>query len=112
LVLGKNISRRYRSRLEIIRDILLVVEYAGFKKTNIMFRANLSYELLMRYLKHISNADLIEYDGNSLYMITEKGKSFLKHYKDYEEKCRVVEKHINYLKEESEKLEKMLISIV
>ena len=98
----------YRSKLEIIRDILVVVEEEGSKKTHIMYGANLSYKLLLRYLEHILDAGLVEYDGNSYYTITEKGKRFLKLYQDYEKECVELEKRITCLNCERDTLEKML----
>jgi len=100
----------YRSRLEIIRDILLVLVEEGSKKTHIMYGANLSYKLLLRYLEHILDAGLAKCTGNSYYTITEKGKKFLKLYQKYEEERVEVEKRLNCLHCGKEMLEKMLIS--
>lgn len=104
----ENPRNRYRSRLEIIRDILLVVEDEICKKTHIMYGANLSYKLLTQYLKEILNAELIEYDGESHYSITGRGKKFLKLYKEYEEKLVDLEERINHLKNGKEILKRML----
>jgi len=98
----------YRSRLEILRDILLVTGDKGTKKTHIMYGANLSYRLLTQYLDDASNAGLIACDGESCYMITKKGKMFLELYEDYEKKSKEVEKRLNHLKNGKETLEKML----
>ena len=47
--------RSYRERLDIVADMLQVVNEAGAKKTQIMYKANLSYNLLKKYL-----ADIVE----------------------------------------------------
>ena len=100
----------YRGTLEIVRDVLLVVEEAGdsgSKKTHIMYGANLSYKLLTRYLKEVLNAGLI-CEGESCYVITDKGRRFLQTYGDYEKKRAEIEERVNYLNSGRETLEKML----
>jgi len=68
---------KYRSKLQIIVDILLVAS-KGAKKTWIMCRANLSYELLNRYLAEVMDAGLVSFvDGSDCYKITRKGQEFL-----------------------------------
>lgn len=104
-----NSRKGYRSRLEIIRDILLVVGGDGCKKTHIMYRANLSFNLLKSYLESVLGSGLVEFDGDSCYTITEKGEMFLEFYEAYEEECREVEKQVNSLKSGREALEKMLM---
>jgi len=75
----------YRSRLDIIADILSVVKgNDGAKKTQIMYGANLSYAVLTRYLTEILNACLLKFDSDKRhYVLTEKGKKFLQHYREY-----------------------------
>ena len=100
----------YRGTLEIIRDVLLVVGEAGdsgSKKTHIMYGANLSYKLLTRYLEKILYAGLV-CEGESCYVITEKGRKFLQSYEDYEEKLKEIENYIDHLNSGKETLEKML----
>lgn len=106
---GVERSRRvYRGRLEIIRDMLLVVNDGGSKKTHIMYKANLSYKLLKNYLEYVLTAGLVEYDGKSYYLITEKGRMFLGLYDAYEKISREVEENINSLEHGKKTLEKML----
>jgi predicted transcriptional regulator len=102
-----------RKKLEIIRDILLVVadsgEY-GSRKTHIMYRANLSYVLLTRYLNDALNAGLVN-EENSDYFITEKGKVFLETYEDYSRKKTDIEKRTVYLTNGIKKtLEQLIVS--
>ena len=102
----------YRGTLEIIRDVLLVVEGAGdsgSKKTHIMYGANLSYKLLTRYLKKVLNAGLV-CEGESCYVITDKGERFLQAYGDYEKKRTEIEERVDYLNSGRVTLEKMLES--
>jgi predicted transcriptional regulator len=47
--------------LDIIADILQVVSQNA-KKTQIMYQANLSYRVLQRYLRNITEASLIDFE--------------------------------------------------
>ncbi|MEM2780681.1 MAG: winged helix-turn-helix domain-containing protein [Candidatus Bathyarchaeia archaeon] len=74
----------YRSRLDIIADILSIVKRNGSaRKTQIMYGANLSYAVLTKYLTEILNACLLKFDEKRHYVLTEKGKKFLQHYREY-----------------------------
>jgi len=100
---------KYRSRLEIIRDILLIAfEEDGTKKTRIMYGANLSYKLVTQYLEIIIKAGLLKYDGKSIYKITRKGMEFLDLYRVYEEKNERLIHHKKELEDGKETLNKML----
>jgi len=102
---------KYRSRLEIIRDILTIaVEEGGTKKTRIMYGANLSYRLVTQYLDIVIKAGLLKYDGKSTYTITCRGKEFLELYEIYEKKNEKLRSHLNELKNGRETLNKMLTS--
>jgi len=73
-------SMRYRSRTEIVRDILQTVrnEGTGAGKTKIMYNAYLSHNQLRDYLSDLVNKNLLEHDiGNRKFRITEKGLGFL-----------------------------------
>jgi len=73
--------RKYRDKLEIVYDILLAVS-DGARKTHIMYKANLSYKLLVSYLEEMINCELVCLD-NGLYILTEGGKEFLSKAKLY-----------------------------
>jgi predicted transcriptional regulator len=108
--LDANSRKGYRSRLEIVRDMLQIVDNAGnsgSKKTHVMYGANLSYKLLTRYLDDVLDAGLIHNTG-PCYLITERGKEFLKVYEDYEREHVEVKKHNAILNSGKEELEKML----
>ncbi len=69
-----------RGRIEIIMEVLEIAK-TGVSKTNIVYKANLNLKLADKYL------DLLQKDGmleNRLdkYIITEKGKMFLKKAQD------------------------------
>lgn len=82
----------YRSRLDIIADILDVANRSA-KKTQIMYQANLSYKVLQKYLSEMSEATLLEYrDVNQSYCITCKGTKFLQTYREYSKNSKSIER--------------------
>ena len=97
----------YRSRLDIIADILHVAK-GGAKKTQIMYQANLSYKLLSKYLMEIVEACLIRFDHEErLYVITSKGRQFLEHYREYSRRHKHVEKQLNDIRDKRRILEEL-----
>jgi predicted transcriptional regulator len=81
----KHSSSRHRGRLDIIADILNA-SFGGVKKTYLMYRCNLSFKQLKYYLKFLLRKGLLHAVANKgsnpgLFMITDKGKEFLKAYK-------------------------------
>jgi predicted transcriptional regulator len=73
----------YRSRLDIIADILRAAE-KNAKKTQIMYQANLNYKVLQKYLTEILGSSLIYFEEEKrLYVLTDKGKEFLTTYQGY-----------------------------
>lgn len=85
----------YRSRLDIIADILHVVSQSA-KKTQIMYQANLSYKVLTRYLREVSEASLVDFEcGRQCYVLTTKGRAFLEAYREYSKGSRHLEKRLN-----------------
>ncbi|UCE16197.1 MAG: hypothetical protein JSV12_00845 [Candidatus Bathyarchaeota archaeon] len=100
-------SSKYRSRLQIIADILHIAG-KGAKKTRIMYQANLSYDLLKRYLAETLEAGLISIDRNEkLYLVTRKGEEFLGKYAKYSERCNRLQEQF----EDARKDEVMLKSM-
>ena len=82
---------KYRSRFQIVADVLSVTA-GGAKKVHIMFKANLSYELLVRYLAEVLDAGLVRFEGSAgRYRLTRKGEDFLKRYDEYAKRCRRLE---------------------
>jgi predicted transcriptional regulator len=99
----------YRSRLDIIADILSVVKGNGSaKKTQIMYGANLSYTVLSRYLAEVLNACLLKFEGSKChYVLTEKGKRFLQHYREYSKRNRHVERQLETVNAKRKVLEEL-----
>ncbi len=89
----------YRRRFDIIADILRVVKgNDGAKKTQIMYGANLSYEVLTKYLKRVLEANLVEFENRrGCYILTDKGKEFLQQYRDYHNRNRRLESALKNL---------------
>ena len=97
----------YRGRLDIIADILQVVSQNA-KKTQIMYQANLSYKVMQRYLRDITNASLICFDNaERCYVITQKGRDFLDDYKDYTKTNKSIEKRLNDIDSKKKNLEEL-----
>jgi len=90
-------GRKKRTRYEIIYDILSTCEN-GSKKTWLMYRSNLSYELTNNYINKLVEKELIvQKDG--LYYLTDKGRKLLDLLKDYKEKKQSLDKIITQIKE-------------
>lgn len=77
---------RKRERLEIIRDVLLVIREKGDKvrPTHILYKSNLSSDMLKQYLGElIENGFIVEErdkKDNKLYSLLPKGFNYLKDY--------------------------------
>jgi predicted transcriptional regulator len=102
-------NSKYRSRLQIVADILFVVgERESTKKTRIMYQANLSYDLLKRYLAETIEAGLIRVDKDKRsYTLTRKGEQFLEKFKKYAERCAKLQKQFDGARKHEIVLEKM-----
>lgn len=75
---------RRRSELDIINEILQISN-KGVNKTTILYRCNLSYTQLVKYLNFLLEKNILEEKtsnnngySKTLYTTTEKGKDFLK----------------------------------
>jgi predicted transcriptional regulator len=95
----------YRDRLEIIADILAVAE-GGAKKTRIMYIANLSYNLLKKYLHETLQIGFLR-QRDDIYELTERGKTFLNKYKDFSRKHSKIKQELQTVLSEREVLEQM-----
>ena len=67
-----------RSSVEIIYEILTLCGNGGINKTAIMYRSNLSYDQLRKYLAMLSEEDLIAKNGIGYFEITQAGEKVLK----------------------------------
>lgn len=74
---------KYRSRTDIMTQILECVSDGGCTRTKIMFKAFLSYAQAKDYMKFLQEKGLVEYEeGTSLYRITDKGFDFLRKWEE------------------------------
>src|SRR5665647_433704 len=79
LELIENTSKR-RDRLIIMTEIMGICKN-GSSKTQIMFKANLSFTQLSQYLAYLLESGLLEElagDGRCIYKSTSKGQEFMK----------------------------------
>jgi predicted transcriptional regulator len=97
VLLGKN-----RDRLSIVAAILEAAN-SGVSKTRVMFRANLSFKLLEKYLGVVLGAGFVRVEG-CRYMLTEHGREFLKQYGRFRERYVGAQKLLEALGCEREKL--------
>ena len=80
-------SRTHRGRLDIIAD-MLNASHGRVKKTYLMYRCNLSFRQLKHYLNFMLKKRLLRVvvqvdDSNpGLFEVTDKGREFLKAYKN------------------------------
>ena len=98
---------KYRSKLQIIADMLSVVSGNDAKKTRIMYLANLSWDLLNRYLNDLMEAGLLSFNSSGCYVLTPKGRLFLYRFSEYSKRCESVDEHLNDLDKEKKDLENM-----
>jgi predicted transcriptional regulator len=87
----------YRDRLAIIADILEAAR-KNAKKTQIMYQANLSYNVLQKYLAEITSSSLINFvPEQQCYQLTERGVNFMQLYKQYSKNSQLVQKRLTHL---------------
>jgi predicted transcriptional regulator len=91
-------NKKKRNSLEIISQMLEAAGN-GSRKTGIMYRANLSYALLVQYLSILREKEFLETSDNTIFFPTRKGNRFVKEfrefrelYESYEEKAQVIRK--------------------
>ena len=98
----------YRSKFDIVADILRVVRDKGAKKTHIMYGANLSYTVLTRYLNAVLDACLIKFEsGKRCYVLTDRGKMFLERYREYSMRSRHLQRQLKNMHAEKKVLEEL-----
>ena len=105
------LKRKKRSKYEIIQDVLDQCQ-TGSKKTWVMYRANLSYDLTTNYLNELEKLGLVE-PKDGLYYTTDKGKQLLELLKTWRQKkaeLNDIAKLVReYLPEERKKREKKAV---
>jgi len=82
----------------------------GVKKTRIMYIANLSWDLLNRYLNDLVEGGLLSFSSSGCYVLTHKGKLFLYRFNEYSKRCEKVEEDLNDLGKERRILENMCLN--
>lgn len=81
----------YRNGVRIVGDVLRVVDDFGSQGINItqlLRKANISYNRLSKLSKQLVTAGLLEEkneEGKHLYLITDKGRKYLSMYQQFEE---------------------------
>jgi predicted transcriptional regulator len=95
--MGKN-----RDRLNIVAAILEAANF-GASKTKIMFAANLSFSMLEKYLEIAVEAEFLQFDDYR-YSLTERGREFLREYKNFEERYIRAQTLLESLDSERKKL--------
>jgi len=82
--LQENQRFAHRGRLEIMSAILSMCNAnSNTRKTRIMYKSNLSYSQLQRYLAFLVSMGLLEKEnvgGTEFFKLTKKGDDFLKEY--------------------------------
>ncbi len=80
-------KKAYRSKLRILVDMLRAIQNAegeGVGPTKILYGANLSYDRLMQYIDELLEKGLISVkknkDGSQVYILTDKGREFLREF--------------------------------
>ncbi|MEM3098697.1 MAG: winged helix-turn-helix domain-containing protein [Nitrososphaerales archaeon] len=80
----------YRNGIQIVGDVLRITNEFGLQGVNITLllrKANLSYNRLSKLSQQLMSAGLLEEkmeEGKRLYLITEKGREYLKTYEQFE----------------------------
>jgi len=97
VLLGKN-----RDRVSIVAAILEAANPES-SKTHIMFKAGLSFSLLEKYLEIVYGGGFVRIQG-SRYQLTERGREFLRQYRNFEERYLRAEKLFEALISERERL--------
>ena len=90
---GSNPSSKRRDRLYIIAEILEIAR-EGTLKTQVMYRANLSFTQLndyLRFMLRISLLDKVSENNKDIYQATVKGMDFLQRYREIVELLKTEE---------------------
>jgi len=102
----KNASSKRRDKLGIIAEILEIAK-EGTLKTQIMYKANLSFAQLNDYLRFMLKSSLIRKfnsNGKDVYSATEKGIDFLQRHFELTELLQEEENEKNGIKVPPQKL--------
>ncbi len=92
---GSNPTSKRRDKLYIVAEILEIAK-GGTLKTQVMYRANLSFTQLNDYLEFMLKIGLlekVEVNAKDIYRATEKGLDFLQRYREINELLRTEEEN-------------------
>src|SRR4030042_2128384 len=92
---GSNPTSKRRDKLYIVAEILEIAK-GGTLKTQVMYRANLSFTQLNDYLEFmlkISLLEKVEVNDKAIYRATEQGLDFLQRYREINELLRTEEEN-------------------
>lgn len=92
---GSNSTSKRRDKLHIVAEILEIAK-GGTLKTQVMYRANLSFTQLNNYLQFmlkISLLEKVEVNNKDVYKATDKGLNFLQRYHEINELLRTEEEN-------------------
>ena len=82
-VVGMVAQTCHRSKEQIAADMLAAIS-DGTRKTRIMYGANLSYALTVKYLKRLQDCGLVQHDDeHKIYRLTPEGRYYLEEYSKY-----------------------------
>ena len=95
-----------RRGLDIVREVLSIVS-VRVRKTKIMYGANLSFVQVEKYLTVLLGSGLLKHDGDSGYLITERGMEFLQLYEDYLERSTRLKEEVERNMRDRLRLENM-----
>jgi predicted transcriptional regulator len=102
----------HRSRLKILASILNVVnDNNGAKKTQIMYKAYLSYSLLIRYLNEMMEMKLLVCEEEKCFKLTKKGREFLVRFSKYARYKKKVSEKLTFVEKQRKTLEKMVSKV-
>ncbi len=80
-------KRAYRSKMRILADMMRAIQSEGEEgagPTKILYAANLSHDRLTQYLDELVEKKLINVPNpesdNRIYLLTEKGREFLREF--------------------------------
>jgi predicted transcriptional regulator len=76
--------KQKRESLQVIHDILKAIQTGRVKPTHIMYKANLSHQMLEQYLKDLMEKNFVteaKSPKGKTYALTDKGTGYLKEYR-------------------------------
>jgi predicted transcriptional regulator len=77
-----------RNDLDICADLLNVAK-SGTKKTQLVYKANLNFKIIKKYIKRLSEYGFLGSERGQ-YFITDKGNRFLTQYREFVEPLSVL----------------------